>query len=34
MLALIIAVLDDIYSIIATWLNDRGKQFYKTYLYL
>lgn len=31
MLALIIAVLDDIYSIIAIWLNDCGKSFYKMY---
>lgn len=29
MLALIIALLDDVYSIIAVWLNDCGKQFYK-----
>jgi len=27
MLALIIAVLDDIYNIIAVWLNDCGKLF-------
>lgn len=31
MLALIIAVLDDIYSIIAVWLNDCGKSFNKMY---
>jgi len=29
MLALIIAVLDDIYSVIAIWLNDSGKPFIK-----
>jgi len=29
MLALIITVLDDIYSVIAIWLNDCGKPFIK-----
>lgn len=31
MLALIIAVLDDVYSVIAIWLNDRGMFLNKTF---